>query len=202
MRIFGLTGGIASGKSTVASMLVARGIPIVDADVLARQAVLPGSPAIGEIARVFGSAVVAVDGSLERKALGAIVFADPDKRRALNAIVHPRVAELARERFASHAASGVRLLGYEVPLLFENGLDAMFTPTVLVALPRDLQIERLCVRDGSSKEQAAQRVDAQLPLEQKLERATYVVWNVGTPEELAVKVDEIAARLRETLDGD
>ena len=196
MRIFGLTGGIASGKSTVAAMLVGQGIPIVDADVLAREAVLPGSPAMDEIARRFGSSVIAGDGSLDRKALGAVVFADPSQRKALNAIVHPRVAALAQERFASHAARGVELLGYEVPLLFENGLDAMFTPTVLVALPREAQIARLRARDGSSAEEAAQRVDAQLPLEKKLERATFVVWNDGTTRDLQAKVDEIAERLR------
>lgn len=196
MRIFGLTGGIASGKSTVASMLVAHGIPIVDADVLAREAVAAGSPAIVEIRRAFGGAVIAPDGSLDRKALGAIVFADADKRKTLNAIVHPQVSALAQERFASHAAQGATLLGYEVPLLFENGLDAVFSPTVLVAVPRDVQLARLTARDGSSRAEAEQRIDAQLPLEKKLERATHVIWNDGSREDLQQKVDDLAAMLR------
>ncbi len=196
MRVFGLTGGIASGKSTVARLLSERGIPIVDADLLAREVVLPGAPASRAIREAFGPSVFAADGSLDRKALGAIVFADASRRAELNAIVHPAVSELALRRFAEHEARGAELVGYEVPLLFENGLDAVFRPTVLVAVDEATQVARLMARDGSTEADARQRIGAQWPLAKKLERATIVVWNDGSPEELAAKVDALVAELR------
>lgn len=196
MRIFGLTGGIASGKSTVARMLVERGVPMVDADVLAREAVLPGTPAARAIRETFGPGVFGPDGALDRKALGALVFADASLRARLNAIVHPAVSELARQRFAEHAARGATLIGYEVPLLFENGLDALFQPAVLVAVDEATQVSRLMARDGSTEEEARQRIGAQWPLAKKLERAKVVLWNDGTSVELATKVDALIAELR------
>jgi dephospho-CoA kinase len=196
VRIFGLTGGIASGKSTVARMLVERGVPMVDADVLAREAVLPGTPAARAIRETFGPGVFGPDGALDRKALGALVFADASLRARLNAIVHPAVSELARQRFAEHAARGATLIGYEVPLLFENGLDALFQPAVLVAVDEATQVSRLMARDGSTEEEARQRIGAQWPLAKKLERAKVVLWNDGTSVELATKVDALIAELR------
>lgn len=196
MKVFGLTGGIASGKSTVARLLAERGIPMVDADALAREVVLPGEPAWRAIREAFGPGVFLEDGSLDRKALGAIVFADAARRSQLNAIVHPAVSELALRRFAEHEARGATLLGYEVPLLFENGLDTVFRPAVLVAVDEATQIARLMARDGSTEQEARQRIGAQWPLAKKLERATVVVWNDGSPEELATKVDALIAELR------
>jgi dephospho-CoA kinase len=196
VKVFGLTGGIASGKSTVSRMLAERGIPMVDADLLAREVVQPGEPASLAIREAFGPGVFAEDGSLDRKALGAIVFADASRRAALNAIVHPAVSALAQRRFAEHAAAGAPLVGYEVPLLFENGLDAVFRPTVLVAVDEATQVARLMARDGSTEDEARQRIRAQWPLAKKLERATIVLWNDGPPERLEAKVEALAAELR------
>ena len=196
MRVFGLIGGIASGKSTVARLIVGHGIPMVDADQLAREAVAPGSLALAQIVSAFGEGVLAADGSLDRKAVAARVFADAEQRKLLNGIVHPRVAELSRERFAEHAARGDELIGYEVPLLFENGLDAVFRPSVLVALKPEQQQQRLMARDGLEQEAAQARLAAQWPLERKLERADLVLWNEGSLAELEAAVDGLMPRLR------
>lgn len=202
MRVFGLTGGIASGKSTVARLLAERGLPMVDADQLAREAVAPGSLALEQIVGAFGEGVLAADGSLDRKAVAARVFSDAEQRRLLNSIVHPRVAELSRERFAEHAARGDELIGYEVPLLFENGLDAVFRPVVLVALKPEQQQQRLMARDGLDQDAAQARLAAQWPLERKLAGADFVLWNEGSLAELQLAVEALIPRLRAfSVDG-
>lgn len=193
MKRIGLTGGIASGKSTVARLLAARGVPVIDADALAREVVAPGSPGLAEIAARWPQVVRG--GALDRKALGAIVFADAAERRALEQITHPRIRAEAQRRMAAAAEAGHPAAVYEAALLFENDLDRDLDATLLVAAPPALQIERLVARDGVSEEDARARLRAQMPLEEKRARATYVIDNAGDLDALRARVDEVWAEV-------
>jgi dephospho-CoA kinase len=195
VRIWGLTGNIGSGKSTVGRMLAARGIPVVDADRVAREVVEPGRPALRDIASRFPDAL-RPDGSLDRKALAARVFADPEERQALNAIVHPRIAEEVAARMASLAASGQRVAVYEAALIVENGLQRGMDGLIVVTAPAEAQIDRLRRRDGMSEEEARARIAAQLPAAEKARQATVVIENAGSEAELAAMVDGLIDRLR------
>lgn len=196
MRVFGLTGGIASGKSTVARRFEELGIPVVYADRLARDAVTKGAPALAEIVSAFGEDVLLPNGELDRKALAARTFGDDAALAKLNAIVHPQVARLALEAFARHAKDGTELVCYEVPLLVETGMTEMFRPVVVVAAPEMSQIERAVKRDGLSVAEAKARVASQLPLETKVAAADFVIDNDGTLEALLAEVDRVAAEVR------
>lgn len=174
--VFGLTGGIASGKSTVAKRLHARGLPIIDADELARRAVAAESPALRQIRAAFGDSVF--DGErLDRGALAARVFSDAEALATLNRIVHPRVRQLARARIAALEAAGQPLACYEVPLLFESGLDREYRPVVVVTAPEALCLERASRRSGLSESEVRARMKAQWPLETKAALADYVIEN-------------------------
>lgn len=179
MKLFGLTGGIASGKSTVAAMLREAGVDVVDADQLARDAVAKGSEGLAAVVEVFGDEVLTDDGELDRPKLGAIVFGDDDKRRTLNSIVHPQVALLAAQRAEALREAGRPWMVYEVPLLFENGLEGGMDATVLVAVPEAVQKARLMSRDGLDGAAAQARIDSQMPLEEKRGRATHLIDNSG-----------------------
>lgn len=196
LRVFGITGGIGTGKSRVAALLRERGVPVVDADELAREAVAPGSAGLAEIVESFGPSVLAADGSLDRKRLAALVFADETARKRLNAITHPKVRQLSQARFAELDQRGVALAGYDVPLLFEVGLDRVLRPIVVVAAAEATQLARILARDGSSEADARARIAAQLPLAEKRLRADYVLENDGTISELAAQVDALLERLR------
>jgi dephospho-CoA kinase len=199
VRVVGLTGGIATGKSTFAEALRARGAPVVDADALARAAVAPGSPALAEIARTFGPAVLAPDGSLDRKRMANLVFADPDARRRLEAITHPAVRRGMAEETARLAAAGHDLVFYDTPLLFEIGLERSLDCVVVVWAPADVQRARLATRDGLGPAEADARLAAQLPIDEKAARADLVVENVGTVGDLGAKADHLLADLRRGL---
>jgi dephospho-CoA kinase len=177
LRVFGLTGGIGSGKSAVAQGWRARGLPVVDADVLARAAVAPGSEALARIVDYFGAEFVNAAGELDRPRLGGIVFSDVEARRALDSIVHPAVRKLASERFAAIAALAEPLACYEVPLLYEVGLERTYSPVVVVNAPEALRQLRLAARAGLDQRQIAARVAAQMPLSEKVRRADYVIEN-------------------------
>lgn len=196
MRVFGLTGGIACGKSAVAAELRRRGVPVIDADALAREVVAPGTDGLAEIARAFGPEVIAADGSLDRKALAAIVFADPAKRKRLEAITHPRIAALGARRAEELAAAGHDLACYEAALLVENGLADAFRPLVVVVAPEDAQIARIRSRDGATEEEARARIRAQLSNAEKARAADFVVENAGSLAELASTVDEVLREIR------
>ena len=196
MRVFGLTGGIASGKTTVAKRLEQLGIPVVYADKLARDAVAKGSQGLAEVAAAFGADVLAPNGELDRRALGARTFGDKAALARLNAIVHPRVASLALEAFAGLAREGYELVCYEVPLLVENGLTEAFRPVVVVAARPETQLERIAQRDGLSQAEAEARVASQLPLEQKIAAADFVIHNEGDLPALLAEVDRVAAEVR------
>jgi dephospho-CoA kinase len=191
LHVFGLTGGIGSGKSAVARRFRERGLPVIDADGLAREAVAKGSPGLADIVERFGPDMLDEGGHLDRKKLAASVFSDDEARRALNAITHPRVAALAAERAASLAAVGEPLACYEVPLLFEAKLDAALSPVVVVATPLDLQVSRAVERDGGSAEDVLARVRAQLPLDEKVRRAAFVIDNSGSLSATFVRADAV-----------
>jgi dephospho-CoA kinase len=195
MRIIGLTGGIASGKSTFAAALRARGVPVLDADALARAAVAKGTPALAEIVAAFGPEVLAPDGELDRRRMGERVFADPAARARLEAIVHPRVRARFAEEVAARAAEGHALVFYDVPLLYEAHLEAMVELVVVVWAPRAVQLGRLAARDGLSPAAAEARLAAQLPLDEKAARADVVVANEGDVAALAAKAPRLLADL-------
>lgn len=196
MFLFGLTGGVASGKSTVGHLLRKHGVAVIDADVLARRAVEPGQPALREIEETFGAHLVP-NGKLDRTALGQLVFASPEARGRLNAIVHPQVARLLRDELSALVASSPigALVCYEVPLLFENGLDAWLRPVVLVACDEETQIQRAMDRNGWSRQHALARIAAQMPLADKRPRADYVIENSGDLAALEVNTLQVLKRL-------
>jgi dephospho-CoA kinase len=176
MRLIGLTGGIATGKSTVSQMLKQMGAHVIDADQLARDVVEPGQTALLEIAERFPGAIDS-DGRLNRKRLGERIFSNPQERLALNAILHPRIQEAFRKKVAQAEADGVSWLVYDVPLLFENGLESQLDDIVVVYVPEETQVERLMARDNLSSEQAKLRLQSQWPIERKKSLATWVVDN-------------------------
>jgi dephospho-CoA kinase len=196
LRVFGLTGGIGSGKSTAAELLRQHGVPVVDADELAREVVAPGTVGLTEVVEAFGADVLGPDGALDRKRLGARVFSDPEARKRLNSITHPLVRQLSQVRFTELGASGVELAAYDVPLLFEVGLDAVLRPVVLIAAREATQLARIRARDGLSEADARARIAAQLPLEEKRRRADYVLENDGTLESLDAQVSALISKLR------
>ena len=180
MRIIGLTGGIATGKSTVAAMLASRGAAVVDADLLAREVVEPGSPGLVAVAATFGAEVLTATGRLDRARLAAIVFADPASRRRLEEITHPLIHARIDERVAAAAAARPPLVVAQVPLLFEIGGQSAYPDGVLLVYTDAVtQLRRLHERDGLSEEAARLRLAAQLPIERKRELATWVIDNGG-----------------------
>jgi dephospho-CoA kinase len=194
--LFGLTGGLASGKSTVAARLRALGVPVVDADQLAREVVAPGTPGLAAVVGAFGPAVLLPDGSLDRPALAALVFSDPEKRRRLNAIVHPLIAAESAARVADLTARGERVACYEAALLVENGLADAFRPLVVVAVPEEVQVARAMARDQATADQARARIAAQLPLSAKVAAADYVIDNGASREQTERRTDEVLAEIR------
>jgi dephospho-CoA kinase len=199
MRIIGLTGGIASGKSTFAAALRALGVPVLDADALARAAVAKGTPALAEIASAFGTEVLAPDGSLDRRRMGERVFADAAARARLEAVVHPRIRALFHAEVAARAAEGHPLVFYDVPLLYESRLEGEVELVVVVWAPREVQLARLVLRDGLSRQAAEARLAAQLPLDEKAARADVVVVNDGDRAALEAKAPLLMADLRRGL---
>jgi len=196
VRIWGLTGNIGSGKTTVGRMLSTRGIPVVDADQVAREVVEPGRPALREIASRFPGALLP-DGSLDRKALAARVFADPADREALNRIVHPRIAEEVAGRMAALAAAGEKIAVYEAALIVENGLQQGLDGLIVVSAPPETQIARLRLREGMSEGEARARIASQLTQVEKTRHATVVIDNSGSEAELSEKVERLVSRLRQ-----
>ncbi len=199
MRVIGLTGGIATGKSTFSALLRARGAPVVDADALARAVVEPGTPALSEIVRAFGPALLRPDGTLDRKRLGERVFADPTARRRLEAITHPAIRGAMVSETLLLAAEGHALVFYDAPLLYEVGLDSILDAVVVVWAPADVQRRRLVERDGLSPAEAEARLAAQLPVDDKAARADVVIENAGAEGELGAKADRLLADLRQGL---
>ncbi|WP_280548318.1 MULTISPECIES: dephospho-CoA kinase [unclassified Halomonas] len=194
--IIGVTGGIASGKSTVARAFAARGIPWVDADEVAREIVAPGEPALAEIAEHFGREVLASDGGLDRRALREIVFADAEARRQLERITHPRIhrrLEAYLERLQAQGAPYVLLVS---PLLFESGQDAMVDRCLVIDVPKETQIARTAARDGVDEAQARAIIAAQMSREERLARADDVIDNSADAAGLDAQVTELDRQYR------
>ena len=189
----GLTGGVASGKSTVSAMLAELGAVVVDADVLAREVVAPGTDGLAAIVDAFGDEVLTADGALDRPAMGALVFADAEKRRTLEAIIHPRVRARAAAIEASAPPDAVVV--HDIPLLTETGQAGSFDAVVVVDVPVETQVERMAGLRALSREDAEARIAAQATREDRLAVATYVVDNTGTLEQLRTRVAEVYAEL-------
>ena len=188
MKVIGLTGGIASGKSTAARLLGDLGAPVIDADQLAREAVRPGTEALDAIVAAFGDDVLQADGSLDREALGKRVFADPEARRTLEWIVHPEVRRLTRLKLHALKESGARVVFYMAPLLIEAGADTLCDEIWVVDLDEATQLQRVTARDGMSREEARQRMKAQMPPAEKAGRGDVVIDNRGSIEKLAKRL--------------
>ncbi len=196
----GLTGGIATGKSTVAMMFRALGAVVIDADALAREVVEPGEPALAEIAREFGPAVVQADGRLDRKALGAIVFADADRRRRLEALTHPAIRERFLRQLANLEARGFRgVVLFDAPVMIESGNYKNMDRLVVVVTDEATQIARLTARDGCSGEEALRKIGSQMPLAEKARLADYVIDNSGDPAATEAQVRRVFDALASQL---
>lgn len=202
MHLFGLTGGIASGKSAVAARLRQRGVPVIDADQLARAAVTVGSSGLADVVKTFGSEVLGPDGSLDRKKLASVVFHDEEKRKALSAIVHPIVTLLTIQRAAELRDEGHLLACYEAALIVESGAADAFRPLVVVAAPEATQVARAVARDTAPELEVRARICAQMPLSEKLKTADFVIENSGSLEELERHTDRTLSALCQRLDVD
>lgn len=192
MRV-GLTGGVASGKSTVSQMVADLGAVVIDADLLAREVVAPGTDGLAEIVEAFGPDVLTADGELDRPAVGAIVFADPDKRKVLEAIIHPRVRARGAE-IEAEAPEGA-LVVHDIPLLAETGQAGAFDAVVVVDVPTEVQVDRMVRLRGMTREDAEARIAAQASREDRLAVATYVIDNTGTYDDLRERVAEVVEQL-------
>lgn len=192
MRV-GLTGGIASGKSTVSAILAELGAIVIDGDLLAREVVQRGTPGYERVVEAFGEGVLTAEGDLDRPALGAIVFADEARRRELEAIVHPLVFERIVE--LEQSAADDDLVVHDIPLLAESGRASTFDAVVVVDVPTELQVERMVALRGMTQEEAEARIAAQATREQRLAVATHVIENAGSLDELRARVLEVHADL-------
>jgi dephospho-CoA kinase len=201
-KVVGLTGGIGTGKSTVAAQLEALGAVVIDSDRIVHELQAPGMPMLAEIAAAFGADLVRADGSLDRAALGALVFRDEGARRRLNAIVHPAVGRESVRRLEAARAAGASLVVLDIPLLFETRLHGTASranlgveAVIVVYAPRELQIRRQVERNGYSREEAERRVDAQVSIEEKRARADFVIDNSGSREDTERQVRALYQRL-------
>ena len=195
VRRVALTGGIATGKSHVRARFEQRGIATIDADVLAREAVAPGSPGRDAVFRRFGDVVRDSSGGLDRKRLAAIVFSDPQARRDLEGIIHPYVRDVMNNWFASLDPTSHPFAIADNPLLFEGGREGEFDAVIVAACEPSTQLRRLMHRDGLAEEEARQRIDAQWPLADKIAKADFVIRTDGTIEDTDRRVDEVLGHL-------
>jgi dephospho-CoA kinase len=188
MKVYGLTGGIASGKSTASTIFQRLGVDVLDADQIAREVVQPGEPALEEIAAAFGPHALLPDGRLDRKAIASIVFSDPVSRKRLEAITHPRIAERILSKLASLAQEGKEAAIVEAALMVESGSHRRYDGLIVVHCSSSIQLERLMSREGMAPETAQKWIDAQLPQETKTALADWAIENNGTEAELRQKI--------------
>ncbi len=204
IHVIGLTGGIASGKSTVSDMLAHLGAVIIDADRLSREVTLPGSVGLQQVRQAFGDVVITPSGELDRHRLGAIIFHNKAERAKLNSIIHPlvldRTRDMLRELQKTAGDGHVPVAVVDAPLLFEAGADALCDEVWVVAVNREDQAKRLMKREGYSREEALSRIDAQMPLAEKEARATYIINNEGTIEQTRRRVLELWEKAERSLD--
>jgi dephospho-CoA kinase len=198
MKLIGLTGGISSGKSTVSGFLTKLGAHIIDADLLAREVVAKGSQGLDQIAQAFGRSVLTPDGTLDRKKLGEIIYADEAKRKVLEQITHPLIFARFGELTEQAEARGESHVVYDAPLLFERGLHHMMASTIVVWVPRSIQLERLMLRDAIDLEAAEKRLASQMPLDEKRALANYVIDNSKTREHTQAQAEFVWRSLMRT----
>jgi dephospho-CoA kinase len=198
VKLVGLTGGIASGKSAVAKILERLGATVINADDLAREVVEPGKVAWQEIVDAFGTGVLQPDQTLDRQKLRTLIFRDPEGRKKLEAIIHPRVRALAEERIRERTLAGYSIIVYEVPLLFEGKLHEWLRPVILVACDLETQRRRLQERDHLTQTEAQKHIDAQMSLAEKRRLADYVIDNNGSLEEVETQVKVILEKINAT----
>jgi len=194
IRVIGLTGGIATGKSSVARFFADRGIPVIDADQLARDAVLPGSPALEQILSLFGREILTHDGALDRQRLGEIIFSDPEKRHQLENILHPAIRKKAEAQITQAAAAGKKHLIYMAPLLIEAGATDRVDDIWVVTVRPEIQLQRLMQRDGASLDQAQRIIASQMPLSEKESYGSIVIDNSGTEAETRTILETVWAK--------
>lgn len=197
--ILGVTGGIATGKSSVAALFRMMGLPVVSADELAREIVLPGSEALRLLVGRFGEDILSANGSLDRERLGQVIFADDEARRDLNRITHPAIARLAELTLAALIAGGAEHVVYEAPLLYEADAESRVDKVLVVTAHPDVQKMRLMARDGIDPVSADARIEAQMSLEEKVARADFVIDNSGLPEDTARQVAALCRQLAITV---
>ena len=194
-KVIGLTGGIASGKSTISNIFKEVGWPVIDADQTARQVVMPGSLGLAQIVSRFGSQVLQPDGTLDRATLGSMVFDDPQNLSDLDQIEHPLIMAAIDQQLAGFKKQGLPVVVLDVPLLFETGMDQECDLTVLAVVDRKTQLERLMKRDHCSKAAALKRINAQMPLEEKMRRADVTIDNNGSPAQTRLQVAKLVERV-------
>ncbi len=196
MKWIGLTGGIASGKSTVAKILRDLGLPVIDADSLARLVVAPGANGLLAIARTFGPEFIRPDGSLDRAKMGALIFSEVPRRLELEGLLHPLIQELKNAERLRLENTGCELAFYDIPLLFEKGLSEDFDKTILVYCTEAEQLHRLVERDGLGEAEARRRIASQLPIDSKVKMADFVIFNNGGQSELKANTMSVLKDLR------
>lgn len=196
MKIIGLTGGIGSGKSTVTDYLIARGFPVLDADKIAREIVLPGSEMLIQLTSVFGKSILMQDGSLDRKKLGDIVFSDPEKKKTLDGLMHTRILELIHDRILEYREETVhKLIFIDAPLLFETGLDKSVSETWVIDVDEETRIKRIMERDGLKREDIAMRISNQMARDEKNKRADVILDNTGNQEALYQQIEQLLQKI-------
>lgn len=196
MKIIGLTGGIGSGKSTVTDYLIARGFPVLDADKIAREIVLPGSEMLIQLTSVFGKSILMQDGSLDRKKLGDIVFSDSEKKKTLDGLMHTRILELIHDRILEYREETVhKLIFIDAPLLFETGLDKSVSETWVIDVDEETRIKRIMERDGLKREDIAMRISNQMTRDEKNKRADVILDNTGNQEALYQQIEQLLQKI-------
>lgn len=196
MDVYGLTGGIGSGKSAAAAIFEDQGIPVVSADELSRVVVTPGSEGLAAVVAAFGEGVLDAGGELDRRKLGALVFKDPAQRQRLESILHPRIRDRFQDVLTMLRATGHSLVIYEVPLLFETGLDKQVKAVILVSAPESVRIARVVARDRLTEPEVRARLAAQIDEATRRARAHYILENDGDLDSLRRQIDELLPRLR------
>ena len=190
MKIVGLTGGISSGKSTVSSYLKQLKIPVIDADEVARKVVEPNTQGAKEIKKAFGSDVFEEDGSLNRQKLGALIFSNAENRQKLDDLLQPLIKIMILDEIEEYSQKGETMIVLDLPLLFEKHYEKLCEEIIVVYVPRELQLERLMKRNQYTKQEALSRIDSQLSIEEKRKRATVLLDNQGTVQQLYQQVEQ------------
>ncbi len=194
--VLGLTGGIATGKSTADKFFEEKNIPIVDCDEIAHNIMNVNKPAWKDIKEIFGEKYLNEDQTINRKKLGKLVFNDPTKMKILNEITHPRIFQEMESQIAQYKSEGYSLIIVDAPVLFESHSEKYYDKTLVISLPQDLQIKRLMARNNLTKEEALSRINSQMSLKEKEARATYVIENTGSVEDLYKKLNELLTKIK------